>query len=299
MKRAGALLAAAVLAAGCQEGPPPYGLERAPDQLFALEEDDLTEIDGEVVRVRRYTEFRLVSTERPDGGVNLDVYLQRFYESSETSQGQSEVAISSAGVLVREPEHGDIQLAPDDPTPTAPSLRALLEEPVAAVVLGSDGVVRGSIWHAHDPLLATVAPLGWLLLALPTLDGSEAAHWEGSREVPQLGHYRLGVQLPIQYERLAGDGDGAGAQRIRLASFTRRRGIELAQGLSGDLEVSFRGETELDGETKLAASTSELVLSFNGVDGSTIEATYRTSLRCSSCGADVNSSAPAPDPEER
>ena len=296
MTRAAALLVAALLIGGCQEGPAPYGLAGASEQRFTLEEDGLTTVDGEVTRVRRYTEFRLVSVDRAEGGSTLEVYLERFYESSETTQGESEVGISSEGVLVRDPEHGDLQLAPGDPTPTAPTLSALLEEPLASAVMGADGVVRGNIWHAHDPLLTTIAPLEWLLLALPTLNGSEAASWEGSREVPQIGRYRLGVQLPMSYLRVEGD---AGEPRIRLASFARRSGIELAQGLSGDLELTVRGETELDGETKLASATSELMLSFTGADGSSIEATYRSTLRCSSCVSAFNSNAPTPDPEER
>ncbi len=291
--RAGAALAALLLAGGCDAGPPPYGFAERPEQLYELEGEDLTLIDDEPVHVSTYVAFRL-RAEPVDSGsaTELVLFLERFYQSVERADGMNEVTISDQGILVRSGEHGELRLGSDDRTPTARSVRALLERPIASAIVDADGVVRGSAWRAYDPLLEGIHALEWFLLAAPVLNGGSAAAWTGSREVPPIGRYRLGIQLPLRYEREPGESESV---RIRARGFVRRSELRLADDLSGALELDYVGELELGPRTSLRSATSKLVMRFDASDGSRIHSEHTIRIRCRDCTG-VNS--PVSESEE-
>ena len=217
------------LLGACEGGPPPYGFDQVREQTYELEFDSLTLVDEQPARVRSFAEFRLVAKPVDDGAATeLALYLIRYYQSVQRGDERTEVTISDQGLLVRGGEHGELGLQPDQRTPTSPSLRKLLERPVASAIVSDTGVVRGSAWHSYDPLLAGVDPLEWFLLATPILPAGGESTWSGSREVPPIGEYRLGVQLPVRYQRTQAD-DGTG-ERIRAQGFARRSDLTLADG---------------------------------------------------------------------
>ncbi len=289
MRPGARLVGAALLVCACEPGPPPYGFAAQPEQRFRLETEELTLVDDEPVNVKSYAEFRLVAEALDEGGATeLSLYLERYYQSVERSEGMSEVAISREGVLVRGGERGELQLRADQPTSTAPSIGALLDRPAASAILSSRGVVTGQLFHSYDPLLAGVHPLQWFLLAAPVLSDGDATSWSGSREVPQIGQYRLGVQLPLRYERAAGE-------PVRATGFVRRPDVTLAEGFRGELELDFRGEVELGIQRELLAATSELELAFDAQDGSRIRSRHRVRIQCRDCAGAVNSEAEEPD----
>ncbi len=287
--------------AACDSGPPPYGFDRAPKQWFQVESEHTTRIDGTAVRVESYAELHVVGTPLERGGATLDVYLDRYFESVQGDDVAREVGISPLGIVVTDSEQGEqgeARLGPDDSTPTAGSVSELLERPLGSVTVSSRGVVSGTPFHSYDPLLAQVTPLEWMLLTLPVLPDGGDAVWQGSRELPPIGEYRLGIQLPLRYEREPGEGE-ADKLVIRAAGSARRRGIELTAGLAGDIELVYRGETTLDQEHRLAKATGELQLTFTGHDGSRVESSHRVRIRCAFCAEGINSPEPAPDQERK
>jgi hypothetical protein len=290
-------LAIAFLALGCESGPPPYGFDARSERAYEFESRAETTIDDEPVLVLTYAAFRLAAKPLEGGATTeLVLYLERYFQSVESKEGLHEVAISNQGVLVRGGEQGELRLAPDDATPSASSVTALLQRPLASAVLDSEGALQGSPFHSHDPLLAEVDPLDWFLLSAPLLSGGDAPAWSGSRELPRIGQYRLGVQLPMRYERLAPE---KGRDRIRAEGFARRDSLELVEGFQGALELEYRGQAELGSRTELLAATSELEVTFDASDGSRIHSRQHFAIRCRDCADDVNSEANLPDQVER
>ena len=292
MRLARALVALSLWLAACDSGPPPYGFDTAPEQWFKVEGEHTTQIDGVPVRVESYAEIHVVSTPLEAGGVTLDAYLDRYYESVQGAEIAREVGISPMGIVVTDGEKGEARLGPDDRTPTSNSVSELLERPLGSANVSSGGVVSGTPFHNYDPLLAQVTPLEWMLLALPVLPGGDDAVWHGSRELPPMGAYRLGIQLPLRYERKPGEGDNP---VIRAGGSALRPDIQLSDGFAGDLELEYRGETTLDEQDRLAKATAELQMTFTGHDGSRVESSHRVRVLCASCGEDINSPAPEPD----
>jgi hypothetical protein len=282
------LLSALACFAGCDGGgPPPYGFDVQPEQRFVLEAEDVTEIEGTRVLVQRYAQFRLVSEPVDSGGTALDVYLERYYESVDGAETGSELAISDQGIVVRGGKQGELRLGPEDKTPTAPSVAKLLERSLGGTIVLSSGEASGPGWHSYDPLLAEIDPLAWWLLSAPLVERGGATTWDGSREVPRIGQYRLGLELPLRYERLSPDPEST----VRAAGFARREALRLTEELQGRLELDFKGEAELAPDGRMSKATSELALRFTADDGGTISSTHRVRIRSDS----INSDSAAPD----
>jgi hypothetical protein len=279
------LCAASVALAACDPGPPPFGFAAAPEQNFIFEAEDRTVVDGVEVQIKRYAEFRLVATALERGGTELACYLKRFYQSVQGPDGANEVAISEEGIVVRGADGQELRLGPEDRTPTANSVAELLDRPAASAIVSSDGVVRGSTFRSYDPLLGDIDPLEWFLLSVPLVAGAENSSWTGSREVPQVGEYRLGVQLPLRYEWTQGEGEGRG---LAATGFARRSDLALAEDFRGDLHLEYRGQTQLGDAFELISAALELDVSFVASGGSEIQSAHRVSLRCADC-APVNS----------
>jgi len=292
MSLARALVALGLALAACDSGPPPYGFDTAPEQWFKVEGEHTTQIDGTPVRVESYAEMHVRSTPLEAGGATLDAYLDRYYESVQGAEIAREVSISPMGIVVTDGEQGEARLGPDDSTPTSTSVSELLERPLSSATVSSEGVVSGTPFHNYDPLLAQVTPLEWMLLALPVLSDGGDTVWHGSRELPPMGAYRLGIQLPLRYERKPGEGDNP---VIRAGGSALRPGIQLSDGFTGDLELEYRGETALDEEDRLAKATAELQMTFTGQDGSRVESSHRVRIVCASCDDGINSPEPPPD----
>ena len=281
----GAALLLGVLTA-CGDASVPYGFDVAPEQRFRLEALDTTEVDGEIARVERYADFRLAV--RPASEITeIELYLERYYERVEGGPADAaEVAFSAQGIVVRTAGAGERQLGPDDPTPTAASVGALLGAPIESCVLAPDGAVRGLPGHSQDPLLAEIHPLRWVLLAFPVL--SDAAAWNASRELPRIGRYQLGVQLPLRYERVD-------PGRLRVVGFVERGSLRLGEDLSGALRVNLEGEIELGEGGRVAGAALQLSVEFDAADGSDIRSQHRLRVRCVDCPDSFNLAPQPPD----
>lgn len=286
----------------CSDAVPPYGFGSIREQSFRLEAQDRIDIDGSEVRARRYAEFRLVLQPTEKGTLELSLYLDRYYsEVTGAPGGRSEVAISASGVIARGGELGEVSLGPDDPGPAGRSLRTLLSRPLAGCIIDAAGNVEAKPWHSLDPLFAEIAPLEWILLGFPVLPTGGAASWSGRRELPRIGRYRMGVEIPLFYQRAVGS-TGAGTEpargsSIRVTGTAKRASLRLAPDFEGSLQLEHRGEIELQPAGNVAGAAFELSVRFSTSSGSVISSLHRVKIACSDCASGVNLPVRPPDME--
>jgi hypothetical protein len=276
------LMLLAILACGDGESRVPYGLDQRPQQRFLLEGASEIVVDGQVVTVERLMEFRLEGSPSEEGGeTEVELFLEHFFQRIEGgAEAGSELAISAEGVLSRSGQAGEVRLEPSAATPSAPSLSALLGRSFAGCSLDGAGVVQGTPWKSIDPLLDSVDALDWWLLGAPLLPDGDQAAWSGSRQVPRLGRYRLGIQLPQRYERVAGS---EGRPHIQVSGFAQRSDLTVAEDFSGSVELTLRGEAELGQLGELRLLSYELVFGFDAASGSQIRSTHRVRISCPDC----------------
>jgi hypothetical protein len=273
----------AALACGDADLRVPYGLESRPGQQLLLEAASEIVVDGELITVERVIRFRLQGS-RPEegGGTELKLFLDDFFQRMEGGpEAGSELAISREGIVSRSAQTGEVRMEPSRATPSAPSLLALLGRPFAGCTLDGSGVVQGMPWRSIDPLLDSVDALDWWLLGAPLLPEGDPAAWSGSRQVPRLGRYRLGIQLPLRYERVV---DSEARGRIQVSGFARRADLAVTDDFSGSAELTMRGETELGALGELLLQTYELVFRFDAATGSEIRSSHRVRISCQDCG---------------
>ncbi|MFQ5513467.1 MAG: hypothetical protein ACE5FG_03445 [Myxococcota bacterium] len=287
----GPILALTLLLACRGEDAPsaaPWGFQDQPVQRFRLESDEQTVVDGERAEVQRYADFRLVHESVEKDRHELALYLERYYlRVKGAPDGGSEIALSERGLVIDDPERGRLRLGPTDPRPGGGPVAELLERPVAGCELSEQGRILGSAWTSFDPILSGVSLLDWVLLAFPLLDEPGRARWSGRRRVPPLGQYRLGIELPLFYERVG--------ERVRASGQLRRSRLEVAPGFEGALELDLRGETELGEGGGVQQSTLELGMRFESSAGALVSALYRTRIRCLDCSEPINSPPGTPD----
>jgi len=269
--------------AGCDgEVRVPYGLDQQPRQHFRLEAASEILVDDQVVTVERLIEFRLEGSRPEEGGdTEVELFLEHFFQRIDGGpEAGSELAISAEGVLSRSAEAGEVRLEPSAATPSSPSLSALLGRPFAGCSLDGSGAVRGTAWKSIDPLLDSVDALDWWLLGAPVLPEGDQLAWSGSRQVPRLGRYRLGIQLPQRYERVA---SSDGRPHIQVSGFAQRSDLTVAEDFSGSVELTLRGESELGEHGELRLLSYELALRFDAASGSQIRSTDRVRISCRDC----------------
>ena len=233
--------------------------------------------------MERLIEFRLEGSRPEEGeGTEVELFLEHFFQRIDGGpEAGSELAISREGVLSSSAEAGEVRLEPSGATPSAPSLIALLGRPFAGCSLDGSGVVQGAPWRSIDPLLdAAVDALDWWLLGAPVLPDGDQAAWGGSRQVPRLGRYRLGIQLPQRYERVAGF---EGRPHIQVSGFAQRSDLTVAEDFSGAVELTLRGEAELGQLGELRLLSYELTFRFDAASGSQIRSTHRVRISCPDC----------------
>ena len=277
-------LAATLACAAEQAEPPPYGFGSEPEQCFRLEAEEPTEVDGAAVEIQRLAEFRLAVDAASDSRYELAMLLGRYYLSVEGAPGgSSELVISNAGLLARGGPEGEMRVGPEEIGPGGASLRSLLARPIGGFIVDSSGVVAGTPWTSHDPLLGGVSLIDWLILALPVLGSDpEVASWSGERALPKIGRYDFGVSIPLQYERIDSDGP-PGSSRIRAIGMLERRDIEVAVGLEGDVRFDYRGETDLDARGQVSESRAELRVRFDATDGTEVSSRHQLRISATEC----------------
>ena len=291
--RALAIASAVLAACGGEMGVPPYGFAANPLQTFQLESEATTEVDGTAVLIQRVADFQLVAEPLENGTVEIAVILKRYYERVEGAPGgTTEFAISDRGLVTRVGDRPEARLEPDSMTPSGVSVGRLLERPIGGWITDASGVLLGTPWTSLEPILGGVRVIDWLVLALPVLGGEEHATWHGTRPVPALGQYTLGVELPLLYESRPSQ---AGGRSVRAAGALRRERIELVPGFSGRLELEHAGEAELDVAGRVAELRVDLRVRFEAETGSIVVYRARMRVECSSCarpGSGSNQSAP-------
>ncbi len=233
----------ALLACAEEPAPPPYGFALAEEQRFRFEAEDKTTVDGTPVRVQRYADVRLVAESFEPRRTELVLYLDRYYIKVEGAPGgTTELALSERGLAARSPEEGEFSLKPGDARPGGGTVAELRERPLAGCELGPDGELVGTPWRSYDPVLSGIDLLDWLLLGFPVLGGAESSSWQARRAVPQLGQYKLGLELPLLYERAIGEGEG---ERIRVSGLVQRSSLSVAPNYTGALNLDHLGQAEL------------------------------------------------------
>ncbi len=280
----GLALAATLACVAEDDGLPPYGFDSEPEQCFRLEAEEPTEVDGTAVEIQRLAEFRLGVDAASDSRYELAMLLERYYLSVEGAPGgSSELAISNAGLLARGGPQGEMRVGPEEIGPAGASLRSLLAKPIGGFIVDSSGVVAGTPWTSHDPLLAGVSVIDWLILVFPVL-GPEpgVATWSGKRALPPIGQYDFGASIPIRYERISSD-EPPGSSRIRAAGTLERRGVEVAVGLEGDVRFDYRGETDLNARGQISELRAELRVRFDAVDGTEVSSRHQLRIRATEC----------------
>lgn len=277
-------VACAVLAAcgGVAPGPPPYGFDVAPEQPFRMEAEDETTVDGTPVRIQRLADFRLVVDEAARSRYEIALVLERWYLRVEGAPGgTTEILISEDGFHTRGTPEGEMFVGPDERGPGGATPRTLLSKPIGGFITTTSGEVAGEPWTSFDPLLAGVHVLDWVVLGFPVQGGPEG-RWSGSRALPAIGQYEFGIDLPVRYER-ASEGGPADGARVRATGATRRSGLEVAAGLSGDVRFEYAAETDVDASGRVRRSRLELRLDFDGDGGEEVSSIHRVTIRCREC----------------
>ena len=282
MKRPLGLALVAVL--GCSEPESaPWGFDAAPEQGYRIEMQDETMIDSVVVDIERLADVRFRAS-RDSVGIELEMFLDRFYLAVESGdgdrRGRTELAISPKAFVSRAADGTELRLDGDEQTPSGRTVAELLAGPVAGTTVNGRGVTVRSSWNSADPLLGDVEVLGWLLLGLPVSDGGSAA-WTASREVPRIGRYRLGIEMPLRFER------AAGGSELTVSGFVERPEITLADGYRGSIQLELEGQTRFGAAGAVAHSRYLLRMKFEAVDGSVIRSRHRVTIECLGCGEGV------------
>jgi hypothetical protein len=278
-------LALLVLLACTEAERAPWGFDVKPEQAYRLEMQDETMIDDVVVDIERLADVRLraVAESRATG---LEMLLDRYYLSvgggpggaGGGSGGRTEVAISPSAFVSRAADGTELRLDAADRTPSDRSVAELLGAPISGTAVDGRGATVRSSWHSADPLLAEVEVLGWLLLGLPVL-GSDEPRWNASREVPRIGRYRLGVEMPLRFER-----DG---ERITVTGFVERPEITLADDFRGAIQLELEGESRLAASGEVLESRYLLRMKFEAIDGGVIRSSHRVIIACLGCDGGV------------
>ena len=226
----------------------------------------------------------------------LTLHLDRYYMRIEGAPGgEAEITLSQEGMVSKTAKDGEIRIGPDDPMPGGRTLRTLLGEPVAGVMLAPDGRTLGDPWLSRAPVLQDLPLLQWVVLSLPILAESETPSWTGRRPLPPLGQYHLGMELPIRYERSASTEEAPG---IRSAAAIERTSVELAPGYRGALEIDCRGEAAFGTGRVLESAKLELHVRFRAEDDGEVHSRYRVRIRCTDCDSAINPSGDDSDRPE-
>jgi hypothetical protein len=283
MKRAflpASLVVLGVALACAEPAIAPLGFDRVPEQRFRLEMRDETVVDSVVVDIERLADVRFVVAPEDSSTFELEMFLERYYLSVEGGQGgeggRTQVAISPEAFASRAADGTELRLQGHEKTPSARTVSELLALPVGGTALDRRGASVRAAWHSSDPLLEEVDLLGWLLLGLPVEADGEAA-WEASREVPRIGRYRMGIEMPLRFELRAGGSE------IGIAGFVQRPEITLQEGYAGAIELELEGQARPGDAGRIARASYVLRMKFEAVDGSVIRSTHRVTLECLGC----------------
>lgn len=292
------LLAIGACSDGFSPGHAPYGFDAEPRQSFRFEAHDQTDIDGVPVTVERGAGLVLEAEPAGDGRHELVVYLDRYVSRVEgIPGGSSEFTLSADGLSTRGPADPEpLVLGPDDPAPGGGRIGDVVSKPLGGWLVQADGALEGTPWRSQQPLFGGIRVVDWLLLSLPVLPGSERSEWSGRRPLPALGQYVLGVEMPIEYQRVPSD--GLALARIRSNGFLTRQGLELAVGFRGALQIEHLGEADLDELGRVVEARVELRVRFEAESGSVVQSRHNTRLRCLSCANRINPVPEASDTEE-
>ena len=299
--RTRALLAAlAAFAVACPEAEslPPFAFGSLPEQRFRITTDERMQVDGDDVQIQRIADVRLAIETHEGGRSELVLYLDRYYLSVEGAPGgDTELSISEAGLVTRGGPSGELVLSPDEAAPGGGTIGQLLDKPVGGVFVNAGGEMQGSVWQSYDPILSGIRLIDWVLFSLPSVGGAAPASWDGSRELPGIGKYVLGIELPLRYEsRIDEDGDTV---RVRSSGVAQRSSLRIAPGLEGAIQLDQTAEARLDLDGRVLGSRVELRMRFEGSDGSLISSLHRFELACRDCGEPEDSSVPVnPHAEE-
>jgi hypothetical protein len=224
--RSALVVVVVVVLAACrpEAGPPPWAFDAWPEQRFRLEGEDTTQIDETPVSVQRFADLRLVASLTESGDTELALYVERFYMRVEGAPGgTSELAFSPEGLRSRGPQ-GEVSFGAEDATPGGSTMASVLASPIGGVLFTTRGEVLGTPWRSRDPVLSGVYVLDWVLVALPVVERSREPAWSGSRDLPPIGQYELGLRLPIRYTREAPPPDTA---RIDASGLARRAHLRM------------------------------------------------------------------------
>ncbi len=269
--------------AGCgPSGPPPYGFGERTTQRFVLETKEVTEVDGIAVTVTRYAEFDLQVEPDDSRGTELGLMLRRYYLGVEGAPGgDSELALSEEGMVTRSGGN-EVRIGPDDPMPGGRTIAAVLRHPIARLFLDASGRTLADPWRSLEPVLQDLPLVEWIALVLPVL-GHPGGSWNGSRSLPPLGQYRLGIDLPVRYEAT----EEGGRLRVRSAAGAQRTSIELTRGYRGALQLDGQGEAIL-GDGFVESAHFDLRTLFRAEDDSEVRSSYLVRLRCGECEPPIN-----------
>ena len=276
------LLAAAV-GLGCGPSPAPWAFDTIPEQRFRLEMHDETVVDDVTVEIERLADVRLALVAGDGSESEFELFLERYYLRVTGGPGrETQVAISPKAFVSRAADGTELRLESDDRTPSALSVAALLERPLSGAAVDARGALVRSSWHAADPLLQDVEILAWLMLGLPVL-GDDDETWTASREVPKIGSYRLGVELPLRFEHSGGRPKAGAVRQLRMAGFASRPEITLTDGYAGSIELSLEGQTRLGSAGDLQKSELVLAMVFESKSGAVIRSRHSVVIGCLDC----------------
>ncbi len=291
--RAAAIFAAAIaaLALGCGEpGPPPYGLGEAPVQRFRVEVEETIDVDGRPVEVQRFAELRLEVQSAEPGVTSIQLFVDSYYQRiAGAPGGPTELSISKRGVATSSEERQAL-LDPNSESPGWGRVRDLPERPVQAVDLDPSGNTIGEVWHTSHPVLQAVDLMDWLLLALGPLPARRQTAWSGSRAVPRIGQYQLGIELPVR-----GEWDPVDPLRIRLSGSARRDSLRVHADLEGAIQLDYSATLELAPSGRPEQARVELQMHFRATDGTRVSSRHRVDVQCLDCKRSFSAAATRSD----
>jgi hypothetical protein len=284
-----ALLAATALACG-GPGAAPYGLAHAPVQRFHLEAEETLDVDGTLVEVQRVADLRLEVESAEPGVTRVQLFVDRYYQRVEGAPGgTTELTISERGVATHSPQ-GRALLDPNARTPGGGRVRELTTRPVEAVALGPAAELLDTPWHTRHALLMSVHLLDWLLLGFGPVSAQGSPAWNGTRRVPQIGQYQLGVELPIR-----GQLDPAVPERVHLGGSVARASLRIAEDFEGALALDYTCALDLGPAGRPERARLELQMDFRSTAGSRVSSRHRVQIHCLDCDQSFRAAARASD----